>query len=67
MATPRPAMYGRYHVYPLSVRYIHAAYATSSWPAAATLCASLSVLMTWFVSCNTHLRADSVNVNLCLD
>ena len=27
------------------VWYIHAAYTTSSWPAAVTLCASLAVLM----------------------
>jgi len=28
------------------VWYIHAAYTTSSWPAALTLCASLAILMT---------------------
>ena len=46
------------------VWYIHAAYTTSSWPVAFTLCASLVVLITQFASCITHVRADTVN--LCL-
>ena len=41
------------------VWYIHAAYTTSSWPAALTLCASLVVPMTYFASCNTQLTADT--------
>ena len=44
------------------VWYIHVAYTTSSWPAALTLCASLAVLITEIVSCNTHLKADTVNL-----
>jgi len=35
-----------YQVSCSSVWYIHAAYTTSSWPAAVTLCASLAVLIT---------------------
>jgi len=40
------------------VWYIHAAYTTSSWPAAVTLCASLAVLMTCLWA-DTDLRANS--------
>ena len=36
----------RYHLSPKLMWYIHAAYTTSSWPAAFTLYASLAVLMT---------------------
>ena len=47
MATPRPAMYGRYHVYPLSG--FGCGISTSSWSAAVTFCASLMTYTLWAV------------------
>jgi len=62
--SPAYCSYQTCHIWKIScfsskwVWYIHSPYTRYSWPVALTLFRSLVVLMTYFPSCNTHLRTD---------